>query len=179
MPPATLQWLFFLAIVLMELTWVDKISPTLMGILWNIINTHIYMLYIYIALYCHMKYVYSFTLYIYYNPTGIYPKGCGPHGVKPTVWRDTINVVYTQHAIMVCINNMTFGLVLKWAIPQISAFGSGTWWLLYNQWMNRGNVFRQTQVVMGHNHHGLEWILGLDSLGVHRVWYSQQFDGQY
>lgn len=25
--------------------------------------------------------------YILYNPTDIYPKGCGPHGVKPTdIW---------------------------------------------------------------------------------------------
>ena len=59
-------------------------------------------------------------------------------------------------------NQLTFGLVSKWAIPQISALGSGTWWLLYNQWMTRGNVFGQTQVVMGHNHHGYPWI-GMDS----------------
>ena len=149
MPPATLQWFFFLAIVLMlnsrlfehmELTLVDKISPTLLGILWNIINAYIYIyciLYIYILPHetCLLFHI------IYYITQRIFTRKDVGHTVS---------------------NQLTFGLVSKWAIPQISALGSGTWWLLYNQWMTRGNVFGQTQVVMGHNHHGYPWI-GMDS----------------
>lgn len=75
-----------------------------------------------------MKYVYSFTLYIYIITQRVFTRKDVGHTVSNQRFEgDTINVVYTQHAIMVCINNMTFGLVLKWAIPQISAFGSGTW----------------------------------------------------
>ena len=171
MPPATLQWFFLprhcphVELKAFRTYGVNFSWQDFTNLIGDIMEYHqrIYI-YIYIALYIYILPHETCLLFhiIYYITQRIFTRKDVGHTVsKPTdIWVGLGNGPYPKYRHL-DLEHGDYYTTNGWLGVMFSDKPRWLW------------------VIITMDIHGLEWILGLDSLGVHRVWCSQQLDGQY